>query len=60
MWNLVKIAQAVSEKKTLKQDGGYSGHPGFPIGTTLATFDLEVMLLLQYKFQLNFPYDLGG
>ena len=36
-----------------------SGHLGFPIGTILAIFDLEVILLLQCKSQLNSPNGLG-
>ena len=100
MWNLKKIAQAVSEK-TFKnkmaavvaisdrhnltyfksrshlvdtasfnsnhpmvwddklkigfQDGGCGSHLGFLIGKILYTFDLQVILLLQCKFQLKLP-----
>ena len=61
LWNLVKIAEAVSEKKQKKkQDGGFGGRLGFPIGTILTIFDLEVILLLQCKFQLKSPYGSGG
>ena len=62
MWKLVKIAQAFSEKKTLKkkQDGGCGGHLGRPTGTTLANFDLAVILLLLCKFQLKSPKCLWG
>ena len=35
------------------QDGG---HLGFPIGTILAIFDLQVILMLPSKFGVNWPF----
>ena len=35
------------------------GHLGFPIGTTLATFDLHVTLILPMKFQVIWPFGSG-
>ena len=37
------------------QDGRHSGHLGFPIGTILAIFDLQVTLMFPTKFQVNWP-----
>ena len=43
---------SVQEKKqkTDFQDGYHDGHFGFPIGTILAIFDLQVTLMLPTKF----------
>ena len=38
------------------QDGG---HLGFPIGTILAIFDLQVILMLPSKFGVNWPFGPG-
>ena len=46
--------------KTGFQDGRCGSHLGFPIGTILPILDLEVILLLQCKFQLKWPNGLGG
>ena len=35
------------------------GHLGFPIGTILATFDLQVTLILPMKFQVIWPFGSG-
>ena len=51
MWNLVKTAQVVSEKKKFKNK---------MTATSTAIFDLEVIPLLQCKFQLKSPNGLGG
>ena len=32
------------------QHGGHGGHLGFPIGKILATFDLQITLILPTKF----------
>ena len=34
------------KSKKYFQDGGHGGHLGFPIGTILAIFDLQVTLML--------------
>ena len=61
MWILVKIALAVSEKKTFKNKMTHcGGHLGFPIGTILAIFDLEAIRLLHYKFQLKLSNGSGA
>ena len=41
------------------QDGGYGSHLGFPIGTILAIFDLQVTLMLLNNFGVNWPFGLG-
>ena len=41
------------------QDGGHGGHVGFPIGTILAIFDLQVTLMLPSKFGVNWPFGSG-
>ena len=38
------------------QDGG---HLGFPIGTILAIFDLQVTLMLPSRFGVNWPFGSG-
>ena len=52
---------SVQEKKRKIdfQDGGHGGHLGFPIGTILAIFDLQVTLMLPSKFGVNRPFGSG-
>ena len=52
---------SVQEKKRKIdfQDGGHGGHLGFPIGTILAIFDLQVTLMLPSKFGVNRPFNSG-
>ena len=38
------------------QDGGHGGHLGFPIGTILAVFDLQVTPMLPSNFGVNWPF----
>ena len=38
------------------QDAGRSGQLGFPIGTVLAIFDVQVSHMLPTKFQVNWPF----
>ena len=47
------------EVKNRFQDGCHGGHLGFPIGTTLAIFDLQVTLMLPGKFGVNWPFGSG-
>ena len=48
---------SVQEKRKIDfQDGGHGGHLGFPIGTILAIFDLQVTLMLPSKFGVNRPF----
>ena len=42
------------------QDGRHGSHLGFPIGTILAVFDLQVILMLPSKFGVNWPFGSGG
>ena len=51
----------VQEKKRKVdfQDGGHGSHLGFPIGTCLAIFDLQVTLMLPCKFGVNWPFSTG-
>ena len=41
------------------QDGCQGAHPGFPIGTILAIFDLQVTPMLPCKFGVNWSFGLG-
>ena len=41
------------------QDGRHSGHLGILIGTSVATFDLQVTPMLPTKFQVNWPFGSG-
>ena len=52
---------SVQEKKRKIdfQDGSHGGHLGFPIGTILAIFDLQVTLMLPTKFPVNWLLGLG-
>ena len=47
------------EAKNRFQDGGHGSHLGFPIGTILAIFDLQVTLMLLSKFVVNWPFSSG-
>ena len=39
---------------------GHGGHLGFPIGTLLASCDLQVTMMLPKKFQVSWPFGAGG
>ena len=60
--SLASIGLSVQEKKQKKyfQDGGLGGHLGFPIGTIVAIFDLQVTPVLPIKYQVNWPRGVGG
>ena len=48
------IGLLVQKKQKIDfQDGRHGRHLGFPIGTILATFDLQVTLMLPSKFGVN-------
>ena len=53
--SLESTGLSVQEKKLNIdfQDGGHGGHLGFPIGTILAIFDLQVTLMLPNKFRVK-------
>ena len=55
------IGLSVQEKKQKLdfQDGCHGGHLGFPIGTILAIFDLQVTPMLPCKFGVNWPFGSG-
>ena len=55
--SLESIGLSVQEKKRKIdfQDGSH-----VPIGTILATFDLQVTLMLPTKYRVNWPRDVGG
>ena len=59
--SLEAIGLSVQEKKRKIdfQDGGHGGHLGFPIGTILAIFDLQVTPMLPSKFGVNWPFGSG-
>ena len=50
---------AQEKQKTDFQDGGHGGQLGFPIGTTLTTFDLQITPMLPTKFRVNWHLGLG-
>ena len=56
--SLEAIGLSVQEKKR-KIDFQDGGHLGFPIGTILAIFDLQVTLMLPSKFGVNWPFGSG-
>ena len=48
------LGLSVQKKRKIDfQDGGHSGHLGFPIGTILAIFDLQITLMVPSKFGLS-------
>ena len=56
--NFKSISLLVQEKKRKIDflDSRNGGHLGFPIGTILACFDLQVTPMLSTKFQINWPF----
>ena len=60
--SLESIGFSVQEKKRKIdfQDGGQSGHLGFPILTILAIFDLQVTQMLPIKYRVNWPRGVEG
>ena len=59
--SLESIGLWVQEKKRKIdfQDGGHGGHLGFPIGTILAIFDLQITLMLPSKFRVKWHFSSG-
>ena len=55
---LESIGLSVQEKKR-KVDFQDGGHLGFPIGTILAIFDLQVTPMLSTQFKVNKPFGSG-
>ena len=45
----------VQEKRKIDFQDGHGGHLGFPIGTILAIFDLQITPMLPSKFGVNWP-----
>ena len=54
-WLLVQDKKS----KLYFQDSSHGGHLGFPIGTILAVFDLQVIPMLPTKFRINWLLGLG-
>ena len=59
--SIKSIGLSVQEKKPKIdfKDGCHGGHLGFPIGTILAIFDLQVTPMLPNKFGVNWPFGSG-
>ena len=58
--NLESNDLSVQEKQKIDfQDGCHGGQLGFPIGTNLAIFDLQVTLMLPSKFGVNWSFGSG-
>ena len=55
---LESVGLSVLEKKR-KIDFQDGGHLGFPIGTILAIFDLQVTPMLPSNFGINWPFGSG-
>ena len=54
------IGLLVQEKKRkIDFQDGHHGSLGFRIGTILAIFDLQVILMLPTKFRVNWPFGSG-
>ena len=49
----------MKKRKMDFQVGHHGGHLGFPIGTILAIFDLQVIPMLPTDFQVNWPFGSG-
>ena len=47
------------EAKNDFQDGGHGGHLGFPVGTILEIFYLQVTPMLPTKYRVNWPRGIG-
>ena len=47
------------ERKINFQYGSHGGHLGFPIGTILSIFDLQITPMLPSKFGVNWPFGSG-
>ena len=45
-YSFKSIGLSVQEKRIDFQDGCYGGHLGFPMGTILAIFDLQITVML--------------
>ena len=58
---LESIGLSVQENKRKIdfQGGCHGGHLGFPIGTILAIFDLQVTPMLPTKHRVNWPRGVG-
>ena len=47
------------EEANIFQDGCHGSHLGYPIGTILAIFDLQVTPMSPAKFGVNWPFGAG-
>ena len=50
----------LGQEEKRKKDFQDGGHLGFPIGTILAVFNLQVTLILPTKFRVNWHRGVGG
>ena len=59
--SLESVGLSVQEKKRKIdfQDGGQGGHLGFPIGTILVIFDLQITPMLPTNYRVNWPRGVG-
>ena len=59
VWSQLAFRFRRRSEKIDFQDGFHGGHLGFPIGTILAIFDLQVTPMLPSKFGVNWPFGSG-
>ena len=57
-WKFESVGLSVQEKwlEVDFQDGNGGGRFQFSVGTNLAVFDQQVILILPIKFQVNWPF----
>ena len=54
-----RVNWAFSSGEEVKNDLKNVGHVGFPIGTILTIFDVQVTLMLSINFQVNWHFGSG-
>ena len=59
MFGVIWLLGLGEEAKIDFQDGCHDGLLGYPIGTILAIFDLQVTPVLPSKFGVNWPFGSG-
>ena len=59
MTTIALLVLRTGELKIDFQDGCHGGHLGYPIGTILAIFDLQVTPMSPTKFGVNWPFGAG-
>ena len=53
VWSQLAYQFRRLKRKLVFEDGSHGGHLGFPIGTILAIFDLQVTPMLPTKYRVN-------